>query len=127
MDYVRMTGRFPKKISAVSDFPSWIQKVWPILTQPQTKLVANGNVGPGGDMEMDDETLTCFKSGVTSSFKPWLFTGTLISHTHNSYLVVMRELLFAPSLLPFRVFTNFIALSCLTPLLAVFSGPFLLP
>lgn len=76
-----MTGRFPKPIADVTDFPRWMQRVWPILTQRHTKLLANGNIKePGGEHFMDDETITCTRIAVSSSFKPWLFTGAWGRH-----------------------------------------------
>lgn len=76
MDYAVITGGFHRPIKQVADFPPWMQRVWPILVQNHTRMIANGNlVDPEHPYGLNAETLMCAKTAVTSSFKSWLFTG----------------------------------------------------
>lgn len=77
MDYVVMFGRFPRPVRTIADFPRWMQKVWPALTQEQTVLLANGLLHEDKESPyyLDDDTLLCTAHGVYASFKGSLFSG----------------------------------------------------
>jgi hypothetical protein len=76
MDFVVMLGRFPRPVRGIGDFPRWMQKVWPALSQPQTQLLANGLLQQaGGPFHLADDALLCTTHAVFSSFKSSLFSG----------------------------------------------------
>jgi hypothetical protein len=89
MDYVVMYGAFPRPVRSIADFPSWMQNVWPALSQPQTQILANGlfkdadspfYLGAHKADPAEPPVLLCTTHAVYSSFKSSLFSGQRDAH-----------------------------------------------